>query len=103
MLGAVCALCFLLELCKLVSYLILHTLFSVASAGICRTRPSPHKRVAKGLSTKEQAGESIGDSSGSAAAAAAEDRLVMMIWIHVGRSSTSSKIGHCNMKALFYL
>jgi hypothetical protein len=54
------------------------------------------------MSTKEQAGESIGDSSGSAAAAT-EDRLVMMIWIHVGRSSTGSKIRHCNMKALFYL
>jgi hypothetical protein len=51
---------------------------TVASPDICRARRSPSNKIAKGLFPEELAGESVGDSGGSAAAAAAGDKLVRL-------------------------
>jgi hypothetical protein len=79
-------LCFLIHCSRLQQELeIVHIYFprylclTIASPDICRTRRSPSNKIAKGLSPEELAGESVGDSGGSAAAAAvAGDMLVRL-------------------------
>jgi hypothetical protein len=61
------------------------TLLSIASANISRARPSTNKRIGKGLSAGEEAGEYVAGTGGSAGAAP-EGRLVMMMLIRIERS-----------------